>query len=191
MKKRANKLDQFASRLKEWAAEGKSLEQIRDGLKADGCVAALSSISEYLRRQREEDAEASMLARIANGGEMNAELDRAYAKCPEELQDSIGRLMKVMQTNIMTLQVHGAANPKLLTLANSMSQTMLNYLSGLTKAKLEDRKLGLTERRVAVLEDSQARAKQELQKLRDPKAQLQDADRAAIVDKVDEILGLK
>ena len=39
--------------------------------------------------------------------------------------------------------------------------------------------------------DTLAAAQTELQKLRDPKLPLSDADRQAIVDKADEILGLK
>jgi hypothetical protein len=46
---------------------------------------------------------------------------------------------------VMSLQVKGAADPELLRLANSMQQTVLNYMSGVTKAALEERKLTLSE----------------------------------------------
>jgi hypothetical protein len=57
------------------------------------------------------------------------------------------------------------------------------------RLKAEDLKVKL--RRLDILEANVAAAKAEVAKLRDPQASLSDADRAAIVGKVDEILGIK
>lgn len=58
---------------------------------------------------------------------------------------------------------------------------VVNSLAKLSKSALDYEKY----------RDAVVSAKTELQKLRDPKQDLTDADRKAIVDKVDEILGLK
>jgi len=67
----------------------------------------------------------------------------------------------------------------------------LDKRSAKTKAGLENRKLSLAERRIKLLEDNQAKASQELQKLRDPKTANSDAERQAILDEVDRIMGIK
>lgn len=62
------------------------------------------------------------------------------------------------------------------------------------KLELERERLELEKRKVALQEQKAAAAdaaKEELAKLRDPSAGLNDAERKAIIDKVDEILGLK
>lgn len=155
-KNRPNKLDPFAARLDEWVAEGKTLSQMQQGLAADGCVSSLSSLSEYLSRRRSAALERELFERIASGGRMNQELDTAYRENPAP---DIERLIQVSKTLIMTLQVQGAANPKLLTLANNMQQTVLTYLSGRTKAELESAKLKLGERKIVLLEEAAERAR--------------------------------
>lgn len=142
MKARANKLDPFAARLREWAAEGKTLQQIQEELLKDGCTSSVSSIGDYLSRLRQEDLERRLFATIATGGRMNRELDSAFATNPEP---DVERLIQVSKTLIMSLQVQGVANPKMLALANAMQQTVLSYLSAKTKAALEARKLELSE----------------------------------------------
>ena len=58
---------------------------------------------------------------------------------------------------------------------------IVNSLAKLSKGALDLRKY----------QDAVSAAQKEIQKLRDPKAELSDVDRQAIVAKVDEILGLK
>lgn len=58
---------------------------------------------------------------------------------------------------------------------------IINSLAKLSKGHLDLRKY----------QDAVAKAQVELQKLRDPKQKLSDTDRLAIVEKVDEILGIK
>lgn len=57
--------------------------------------------------------------------------------------------------------------------------------------KLKSEALAQAERKLRLLEEKVAALREKTDKLRDPKAQLTEADRAAIVGKVDEILGLK
>src|SRR4051812_11156739 len=122
-----NKLDPFAARLDEWDAEKKTLAEMLAALKEDGCQSSASSLSDWLTRRRKERQEKDFFALVATGGRMNRELDAAYSMNPAP---EIDQMMRVSKTLIMSLQVHGAANPKLLSLANSMQQTFLNYLSG-------------------------------------------------------------
>jgi DNA-binding phage protein len=141
-KARPNRLDPFASRLEEWEAEGKTLAQMLEGLRADGCVSSRSALSDYLARRRALKLEQELFATIASGGRMNRELDAAFKENPSP---AVERLIEITKTLVMSLQVKGAADPDLLKLANSMQQTVLNYMSGVTKAALEERKLTLSE----------------------------------------------
>lgn len=57
--------------------------------------------------------------------------------------------------------------------------------------KLKTEALAQSERKVRLMEEKFSALRERVEKLRDPKAQLTDEDRQAIVGKVDEILGLK
>src|SRR5580765_2794495 len=116
-----NKLDPFAARLEEWALEGRTLADMQKELRADGCTVALSSLSEYLSRRRQAKLEQQLFASIATGGRMNKELDQAYSDNPAP---DVEQLIRVSKTLIMSLQVQGSTNPKLLLLADSMQQTV-------------------------------------------------------------------
>jgi len=188
LKARPNKLDQFAARLDEWEREGKTLAQMQAGLLEDGCQVALSSLSEFLARKRQERAEQDMFALIASGAQMNQKLDAAFQENPAP---QLERLIEISKSLVMSLQVHGKANPKLLQLANNTLAMVLEYTSGKTKADLSREKLSQGDRRLKVLESKVREAREEISKLRDPKAELGEEDRKAIVAKVDEILGLK
>lgn len=155
MKARPNKLDPYAARLDEWELGGKTLDEMREQLKLDGCSVAVSSLSEYLARRRRERMERELFAQIASGARMNRELDAAYKENPEP---GVERLMRVSQTIIASLQVKGAADAKMLSLANTMQQTLLNYLTGQTRAEIERRKLDQGERKLALLEKKAAQA---------------------------------
>jgi hypothetical protein len=152
-----HKLDPFAERLVEWRTEGKTLQQMQEQLKLDGCVVSLSLISQYISKLHQQELEEKLFATIATGGRMNKELSEAFQKDPAP---EIGRLIEMTKTLVLSLQVHGVANPKLLSLANNMQRTVLDYLSGRTKAELDRQKLELEERRVKVLEEKAAKADQ-------------------------------
>lgn len=141
-KSRPNKLDPYAERLDEWAAEGKTLQQMRDQLALDGCMVALSSLSEFLSRRRQSRMEAELFSTIATGGRMIKQLDSAFSANPAPQME---QLIQISKTLVMSLQVKGATDPDLLKLADSMLQTVLTYMSGQTKAELERRKLELSE----------------------------------------------
>jgi hypothetical protein len=86
--------------------------------------------------------EREFFAQIATGGRMNKELDAAYKENPEP---AIEQLIRMSKTLIMSLNVHGVANPKLLSLATNMQMGVLEYLSAKTKAEFKGRELALKE----------------------------------------------
>lgn len=142
MKSKPSKLDQFAEKLDEWELKKFTLDQIAGELHELGCDVSCSRLSNYLASRREQRLQEHLFTTIATGGRMQKELAAAYAKNPAP---EIQQLIEVSKTLIMSLQVQGAANPEWLKLANAMQQTVLNYLSGETRAKLEARKIELSE----------------------------------------------
>ncbi len=142
MKERKSKLDQYAEQLWELDQDKRTLAWMQAWLKEEGCVTSASTLSEWLAAERQRRLEAQLFGQIASGGRMNKELDQAYEKNPAP---EIDRLIQVTKTLIMSLQVKGAADPAMLGLANSMQSTVLDYLSGLTKAQFKERELKLKE----------------------------------------------
>jgi DNA-binding phage protein len=153
MKTRASKLDQFAERFDEWEVQKLTLEQMAEQLALDGCQVSLSRLSVYLSSRRMAKLQERLFDTIATGGQMNKDLDAAFKSNPAPEMD---QLIRVTKTLVMSLQVKGTADPEMLKLANSMQQTVLSYLTGVTRASLEERKLQLGERKVALLEKKAA-----------------------------------
>jgi phosphoribosylanthranilate isomerase len=150
VKARPNKLDPFAARLDELEREGKTLAQMQAALLDDGCAVSLSGLSDFLSRRRQERAEQDMFALIASGGKMNRELDAAFKANPAP---QVERLIDLSKTVIMSLQVHGQANPALLKLASSMQATVLSFVSGQTRFAVEQEKLRQGDRKIKLLEE--------------------------------------
>lgn len=183
-----NKLDPFAQRIEDWRGEGKTWAEIVALLKDDGCVTSPSSLSEFYSRRGEQKAKDKLFENIASGRQLNAELDAAYEQNPEP---GLERLMKLIQTLVAMMAVQGTVEPKLLRIADSLVGRVLEYHGGQTKAGLEQEKLDLSRKKFEALEGKMQRAREELKKLNEPKAQNSEEERKAIVDKVDEVLGLK
>lgn len=153
MKPRESKLDRYAEQLAELEAEKKTLVEMQAWLKAEGCSVSLGRISSFLAAQRQERLHQELFGMIATGARMNKDLDVAFEQNPAP---EIERLIQVSKTLIATLQVQGLANPDMLTLANAMQKTVLDYASGKTRAELEVRKLEQQERKIVLLEKKAA-----------------------------------
>lgn len=148
-KQKSSKLDPFAESLREMDKEGKTLAEVQAWLKEEGCVVSVSRLAEYLESLRQLESEQQLFTLIASGGRMNKELDQAYRENPAP---NLDQLITVTKSLVMSLQVKGAADPKLLNLANSMQQTVLAYTMGQTKHALEQQKLAIADRRTKLLE---------------------------------------
>jgi hypothetical protein len=154
-KQKTSKLDPFAERLIAWftpvdkGGDGFTLRQAQDELRKDGCSVSLQRLSEWWERQQAEMAEAALLQQIATGAELHRKVKTQFATdAPPELQT----LIDLHRVLIMQLSAQAATNPKMLELADRSMRTVMDYFSGQTKAKLEDRKLNLSERRVVLME---------------------------------------
>lgn len=208
MKQQKSILDPFAERLTQWftpkeeGGDGLTLLQAQQQLDLDGCKISVGRLSEWWQAKQKRDADKQFFGTLANGSRMAKEVSAAFKENPPpEIQTLIG----VVQSLIMTLQVKGEANPKYLEMADRLLTSVLEFArmqttAGFEKLKIEIRQaaearavqaLALDRERFA-LELRKAAAFDQIKQLRDkPKDQMTDADRLAIVDKVDEILGLK
>ena len=146
MKDKKSKLDPFAETLVQMEAEKKTGREMLAWLKEEGCVCSPSTLSEFLSGLRDKRLENLLFNTIASGARMNKELDLAYGRNPEP---AIEQLIRVTKSLVISLQVKGAADPKLLNLANSMQQTVLMFLSGQTKAAHKEREVTLAENKAA------------------------------------------
>lgn len=159
-----NRLDPYAERLRQWDAEKKTLAEIVQLLKDDGCSSSKSSVQEYLERMRNADREekekALFFGHVSSGAAMNKELDAEFAKNPVP---DIERLITVSRALNISLMARGSADPELMRLAISHQQIILNFVSGQTKAALKKEEIEINRGRLKLLEENAARAKQELQ----------------------------
>src|SRR5208282_3308710 len=122
MKARKSILDPFRDQLEAWDAEGLTLMDMQKKLAELSCGVSIGLLSGYLERRRSESLQSKLFTLIASGGRMNSELDAAFKANPEP---DIEQLIRLTKTLVMSLQVQGQANPDLLSLANSMQQTVL------------------------------------------------------------------
>jgi hypothetical protein len=103
-----NKLDPFKSRLLEWAAEGVEQKDMLPRLRELGCSVAPSSLSVYLQRERDRQAEDAFLARITSGAQQNKKFDEAFKENPAPLMGQIMARLKVLTASLSTQAI---ANP--------------------------------------------------------------------------------
>jgi hypothetical protein len=145
-----SKLDPFTASLDEWFGVQKlSLEEVREKLKEDGCSVSLSRLSRWWEARQTVLAEEKLLNQIATGARTHAAVVKQFGENPPPELQTLIDLHRVL---IMQLSTAGAANPKMLELADRCMRTVMDYISGQTKATLENRKLELGERRVTILE---------------------------------------
>jgi hypothetical protein len=149
MKSRASKLDRYANQLAELDAEKKTLSAICEWLASEGCKVSPSSVSVYLERLRSQRRQAALLAQIASGARQTAEVEKQFAKNPAPALETITKLYRVL---IMQLTTKSVDHPELIEVANHMTKTVMDFVSGQTKAEIEKSKINLAERRVKLLE---------------------------------------
>lgn len=152
-KSKKSKLDQFASVLSDMEAEKKTLADMIAWLKAEGCTVSLSTLSDYLSARRSERQRAQMLSQIASGARQHQEVKSAFARNPAP---EIETLVKLHQVLIMQLSTQSLENPELVKLADQLTRTVMEFISGQTRAKIEERKLDQGERKIVLLEKKAA-----------------------------------
>jgi hypothetical protein len=153
MKSRPSKLDQFAATLADLDAQKKTLSEICEWLQAEGCKVSPSSVSVYLERLRSERREAAILSQITSGARQSAEVEKQFSKNPAPQLDTIIKLHRVM---IMQLATQSVDNPELIQITNNLTKTVMDFVSGQTKAEIEKAKIGQGERKLVLLEKKAA-----------------------------------
>ncbi|MEI8289814.1 MAG: hypothetical protein WCH99_10100 [Verrucomicrobiota bacterium] len=141
-KKRLSKLDQYSRQLVEMEAGGSTLAQMQAWLKEEGCTVALSNLSTFLSSQRQSRLQSSLLQQIASGAQQCREVEAQFGSNPAPELDTLIKLHRVL---ILNLTTQGNADPELLKLADQLTRTALEFVSGKTKAAFKERELTLAE----------------------------------------------
>jgi hypothetical protein len=138
-----SKLDRFTASLDEWFGIQKlSLEDVQKKLLEDGCSVSLSRLSRWWERRQEVLAQEKLLQQIATGAKQCKEMKEAFAEHPAPELETIMSLHRVL---IMQLSTQSMANPALLEMADRLTRTVLEFVSGQTRAKQKERELSLAE----------------------------------------------
>jgi hypothetical protein len=141
-KKIESKLDRYADTLMAMDAEKKTLEHMRLWLKEEGVVVDKSTIGRFLESGRQSQLEDKLLVQISSGARQSEAVKKEFGKNPPP---ELEMLIKLHQVLIMQLSTQGNANPKFLILADQMLRTVMEMVSGQTKAKFKERELALAE----------------------------------------------
>ena len=145
-KKIESKLDRYAESLQAMERENppKTLAEMQSWLAQEGVTVVQSTISRFLESLRSSQAQERVLEMVVSGSAQCDEVDQAFAKHPEPQLET---LIKLFKTLIFQLTVKGAADPEMLSLANTLTQTVCDFISGQTKAAFKERELTLDERK--------------------------------------------
>jgi hypothetical protein len=173
-KKRASKLDQYATVLAEMEAAGKTLVDMQAWLKQEGCTAALGSISAFLSHQRSQRLQSSLLQQIASGAQQCKEVEKQFGSNPAPEVDTLIKLHRVL---ILNLTTQGNANPELLDQVNALMKPVLDFAKlnlkreelDLSKEKFEHLKAMADkgERTDKVLSDAELTPEQRAQRIKE------------------------
>jgi DNA-binding phage protein len=163
-KARASKLDPYAARLADLDAEKKTLSDICDWLAEQGCKASPSMVSVYLERLRSERRQAAVLAQIVSGSRQAEEVEKKFTNHAAPELDTIIKLHRVLAMQLATQAVD---NPELINLARDLTQTVISYTTGQTRAAQKNRELELAtaahEQRLTEYQDKVAAQKREIE----------------------------
>lgn len=140
-KEQKSKLDPFAASIDEWFGEQKlTIKEVVAKLAEDGVSISQSQLSVWWRERQGKRMEAELLGRIASGARQCKEVEAQFAKNAAPELETIIKLNRVM---VMQLATQGRADPKMLMLADQLTRTAMEFVSGQTKAKIESEKLTL------------------------------------------------
>jgi hypothetical protein len=184
-KKRPNKLDRYAEQLDGWLGVEKiTLDEALERLVGLGCSSSRSSLSVWWQRRYQEQCDAEILRMIVSGKQR---MDKVKETLKENPAPEFGVIEEMVRVLTMQLVTQGFVNPELLEMADRFTGKAIEFLK--EQGKEKDR--ALAREKFEALEAKVRKAREELRKLSDPKAQSSEEERKAIVDKVDEVLGLK
>jgi hypothetical protein len=151
-KAKPSKLDQFTEQLDEWflyTAPAKTLAFAQEELRKDGCRVSLSQLSRWWEARQETLREEKLLGQITNGAGACKAVEKQFGEAPPPELDTLIKLHRVL---VMQMSTQAATNPEMIKLADQGLRTVMEYVSGKTKAAQKERELTLAEGKFAYLQ---------------------------------------
>jgi len=142
-KQKPSKLDPFAERLDQWfGVDKKTIAEVQEQLRLDGCEVSAGRLSEWWSERQSALQQQEILGRIVSGARRSQEIEEAFAKNPAPELETLIKLQRVL---VLQLSTQGAADPGMVKLADQLTNTVIQYVSGRTKAEFKGRELKLAE----------------------------------------------
>jgi arginine repressor len=148
-----SKLDRYAETLVEMERDKKTLKEMQAWLVAEGVNVVQSTIGRFLESLRSARSQAEVLQLVVTGSQHCKEIDAALGKNPAPELATLINLFKVL---IMQLTSKGVADPEMLKLADQLSRTVIESISGQTKAAFKEREIRLAEQKQAETKKDEA-----------------------------------
>ena len=158
-KKIESKLDAYAERLDAWftpkdeGGDGLTLAEAREQLALDGCSVDVSTLSRWWSARQREKNQKELLGEIVASSNQCATVEQEFAKNPAPELETIIKLHRVL---IFNLRSAGRENPDMIKLADQCTRTVMDYLSGQTKAGQKEIELKHSERKLQIMEKKAA-----------------------------------
>jgi hypothetical protein len=146
-----SKLDQYAESLLAMDAElnpRKTLDDMLAWLKQEGVTVSKGQLSKFLTAQRSARQQQSLLDSIVLGARQVKEVDKRFEKHTAPQLDT---LIKLLRVSILQLATQAQTNPDLLKLVDQLTRTVMEFVSGQTKAMHKERELAVAEEKLELL----------------------------------------
>jgi hypothetical protein len=153
-----SKLDRFTERLDEWffyTAPAKTLAFAQEELRKDGCSVSVSQLSRWWQARQSQLAEEKLLNQITSGAQQVKQVrDEFSENAPPDLR----MLIDLHRVLVLQMSTQAATNPEMIKLADQGLRTVMEFVSGETKARLKERELEQNDRRIKLLEEKAKQA---------------------------------
>lgn len=141
-----SRLAPYTDELLKMDADNKTLAEICAWLKARKVTCSLSNVQQFLASRRGQRKRESTLGHLVRGVETGQEVQHLLVENPTPKIETIIRLFRMLSVQ---LSAEGAADPKLLQLANQLARTTFNFVSDQTRVGFAERKLVMAEQKHA------------------------------------------
>ena len=148
-KQKASKLDQYAETLLVMDDDKKTLSEMLDWLRQEGCTVAPSTLSDYLSSARSSRLQSRLLTQIASGARQCAEVEKQFGSNPAPELETLIKLQRVL---ILNLSTQANADPELMKLVAMSFASVMDA----EQLKLKRSQLDLNSRKVSLMEKKAA-----------------------------------
>jgi len=156
-KKIKSKLDQFDETLEAMEMRGKTCTEMVTWLRDEGVTVSEPTVSRFLESRRNARLQEKLLGSITSGSRQASAVEKQFTRNPAPELES---LIKLLRVAILNMATQAQAHPELLKLVDQLTRTVMEFVSGQTKAMHKERELAVAEEKLELLKKKADQADQ-------------------------------